>query len=392
MAAIWIILAKTAYPAELIQSSREGGVQTVSIPFDIAADFNPALLLGSDDEILRISQGLPPQAPEFDEIIHRSQEMKEVIRKSRIVAMHNIPVLLYGESGTGKELFARAIHASSQRKSGPFIAVNCGAIPENLFEAEFFGYEKGAFTGADKMKRGFIESANEGTLFLDEIGELPLYAQVKLLRVLQEQVVMRVGATKPVPVNIRIISATNRNLAVEVADGRFREDLFHRLAIGIINLPSLRERKGDLGLLIDHFINEINCEFRKVHKELWKERKLSANAKNVLLKHSWRGNIRELRNTLSRLILWSPHETITAKDINSAIFADSTQTPTKNNIINLSLLEESGFNLQKFLHKTGTEYIKEALKETGENKSKAAKLLGFANYRTMNNWIKRDTN
>ena len=388
MAAIWIILAKTAYPAELIQSSQEGGVQTVSIPFNIAAEFNPALLLGKDDEIMRISQGLPSQAPEFDEIVHNSAAMKDVIMKSRIVAMHNIPVLLYGESGTGKELFARAIHGSSQRKKGAFIEVNCGAIPENLFESEFFGHEKGAFTGADKMKKGFIESADGGTLFLDEIGELPLYAQVKLLRVLQERAVVRVGSTKPIAVDIRIIAATNRNLSAEVADGNFREDLFHRLAIGIINLPPLRERKGDIGLLIDHFLEEINCEFRKVHQELWEDRKLSANARNALLKHSWHGNIRELRNTLSRLILWSSGKIITSRDVSSSLFHEKGNSSSeKSDVIDFSPLLEDGFNLRQHLHSIGLEYINKALEETGGNKSRAAKLLGFANYQTMGNWL-----
>ncbi len=388
MAAIWIILAKSAYPAELIQSSEEEGAKIISVPFEIAADYNPALILGHDDDILRISQGLPPEAPEFDAIIHRCREMKDAVTKSRIVAMHDIPVLITGESGTGKELFARAIHASSKRKNGPFIEVNCGAIPENLIESEFFGHKKGAFTGAVSDRSGYIESANGGTLFLDEIGELPLNAQVKLLRVLQEKSVTKVGASEPSDVDIRIISATNRKLIEEVAEGQFREDLFHRIAIGVFQLPSLRERRGDLNLLIDHFVIEINCEFRKINGELWKDRKLSANARNALLQHSWPGNIRELRNTLSRILLWSRNSTIRTREVADAIFAKP-QVEESSSLFNPALLDQPDFKLDNLLGNIAVEYIEEALKKTGGNKSRASKLLGFSNYQTLNNWLQK---
>jgi transcriptional regulator with PAS, ATPase and Fis domain len=307
------------------------------------------------------------------------------------VALHNIPVLINGESGTGKELFARAIHASSPRKMGPFIEVNCGAIPENLFESEFFGHEKGAFTGAVAMKQGYIESADGGTLFLDEIGELPLYAQVKLLRVVQEQAVVRVGATEAIKVNVRIISATNRNLMIEVAEKRFREDLFHRLAIGIIQLPSLRERQGDLGLLIEYFIADINQEFEKINETVWVKRKLSAGAKNQLLQYSWPGNIRELRNTITRLILWAQRETITVKDVAGAIFRQPNEVEKSlltEQLANLTV-DSQGFKLKQVLSEIAGQFIDKALAETNGNKSQAAKLLGFNNYQTLDNWQKK---
>lgn len=216
--------------------------------------------------------------------------MQRLVAKARRLAVHDVPVLIQGESGTGKELLAKAIHAASSRKTKPFIAVNCGAIPTELLETEFFGHEKGAFTGAMVSRIGHFEAADSGTLFLDEIGELPLPAQVKLLRVLQEQKLQKLGSSKSISVNTRIIAATNRNLIEDLAAGKFREDLFHRLAIGVIQLPPLRERQGDLNPLIDVALNRLNRESRSLVG--WKEKKLSAGARNLLVQHPWPGNIR----------------------------------------------------------------------------------------------------
>jgi sigma54-dependent transcription regulator len=193
MAAVWILLAKTARPAELIESSPEKGVRTVSFPFELSADYLPDLSGTRGEEIARLTQGLSPDAPAFEYIIHRCATMKRVVAQARRRAAHDVPVLIQGSLGTGKELFARAIHMSSRRSEGPIVAVNCGAIPPELVESEFFGHVKGAFTGAIEDRVGHFEAANEGTLFLDEIGELPLRAQVKLLRVLQDRKVQRVG-------------------------------------------------------------------------------------------------------------------------------------------------------------------------------------------------------
>ncbi len=213
MAAVWIILAKTRFPAELIESSIQYGVRTASVPFDISADFLPDLLQRPDRELERLAAGLPPDAPEFSAIVHRSPVMQRVIARARRVAPRSIPVLIEGESGTGKELLARAIHQASPRRERPFVTVNCGAIAPELVESELFGHEKGAFTGAASARKGYFEAAHAGTLFLDEIGELPRPAQVKLLRALQEGEVTRVGATAPTPVDARILAATNRSLS-----------------------------------------------------------------------------------------------------------------------------------------------------------------------------------
>jgi sigma54-dependent transcription regulator len=281
MAAVWIILGKTRYPAELIESSKGQGIQTASVPFDISAEFLPDLLRGPDEELEKLSAGLPPEAPEFSSIIHKSRVMKRLISKARRVAPRSVPVLLEGESGTGKELFARAIHRSSSRRDKEFIAVNCGAIPAELVESQLFGHEKGAFTGALKQQQGNFEAADKGTLFLDEIGELPGPAQVKLLRVFQEGEVVRVGATKPIKVDVRVIAATNRTLIHEIAQGKFREDLFYRLAVAVLHLPPLRERSGDLNLLIDYLLDQVNRE--STAEPGFKRKILSVGARNLLL-------------------------------------------------------------------------------------------------------------
>lgn len=210
MAAVWIILAKTRFPAELIESSREYGVQTVSVPFDISAEYLHNLLHKPDAQLRSAEK--PIESASFANILYRSAVMARLVAKAQRVALRNVPVLLEGESGTGKELFARAIHQHSPRKGKPFIAVNCGAIPHTLVETELFGHEKGAFTGASAVRKGHFEAANGGTLFLDEIGELPKEMQVRLLRVLQEGEVVRVGASKPISVDVRIVAATNRTL------------------------------------------------------------------------------------------------------------------------------------------------------------------------------------
>jgi transcriptional regulator with PAS, ATPase and Fis domain len=383
MAAVWILLAKARFPAELIESSREQGVKTVSIPFDISADFIPSLLKKSDERLERLSAGLPPEAPEFDQIVHRSPVMQQIVAMARRIALRSVAVLIEGESGTGKELLARAIHRASPRDNKPFIAVNCGAIPGELVESEFFGHKKGAFTGAVQDRTGCFESADGGTLFLDEIGELPLTAQVKILRVLQERELVRVGDTRPVKVDVRIIAATNRNLIQEVSAGNFRADLYYRLAVAVLLLPPLREREGDISLLIDHMLDEINRECAGepgfIHK------KLSAKARNVMLSYSWPGNARELFNTLHRAAIWSPEETISVDDIREILIPESSATLNKGEPLTL----RNGVNLSEILANISREYLSQALRETGGNKTRAAKLLGLPNYQTLTNWLEK---
>ncbi|WP_367618914.1 sigma-54 interaction domain-containing protein [Pelotalea chapellei] len=378
MAAVWILLAKTQFSAQLIESSKEHGVKIANVPFDISAEFIPSLLTRSDERLEQLTAGLPPNAPEFDNIIHRSPNMQRLIAKARLAAPRSVPVLIEGESGTGKELLARAIHKTSPRHSKRFVAVNCGAIPQELVESEFFGHKKGAFTGAVSDRRGYFETANGGTLFLDEIGELPLAAQVKILRVLQEKEVTRVGDTKPTSIDIRIVAATNRSLLTEIAEQRFRADLFYRLAVAVLHIPPLRERQGDISLLIDYFLENDDSEpNKKVHK------KISSTARNLLLSHPWPGNVRELLNTLRRASVWTAGDTIQADDVREALF--SVDSVPKEYVLNRSISE--GFNIQEVISEVARHYLARAMEETGENKSKAAKKLGLSNYQTLTNWL-----
>jgi DNA-binding NtrC family response regulator len=383
MAAVWIILAKTRFPAELIESSKEGGVCTASIPFDISAEFIPDLLRKPDEALERLSASLPPAAPEFADLVHRSRVMKRVIAKARRVALRSVPVLIEGESGTGKELLARAIHKAGPRREKSFVAVNCGAIPAELVEAELFGHEKGAFTGANTARDGLFKAADQGTLFLDEVGELPQPAQIKLLRALQEGEIVRVGSTKPVKVNVRIIAATNRTLTDEISQGRFRPDLFYRLAVAVIQLPPLRERPGDLGLLIDHLMDQVNRESGEepgyIHK------KISTTARNLLLAHGWPGNVRELLNTLRRAAIWSAGETITAEDMREAILP--AVVGKQSDILNRPLGEE--LNLPELISNVAKHYLSRALDETSGNKTQAARLVGLPSYQTFTNWLQK---
>ena len=383
MAAVWIILSKTRFPAELIESSREHGVRTASVPFDMSAEFIPDLLRGPDKRLEKLVAGLPPEAPEFENIIHKSRVMSRVITKARHIAPRSVPVLIEGETGTGKELLARAIHEASPRKGKPFLAVNCGAIPSELIESELFGHEKGAFTGADKQKPGYFEASDTGTLFLDEIGELPMSAQAKILRALREKEITRLGATQTIKFDVRIIAATNRNLIDEVAANHFRSDLFYRIVVAVLKLPPLRERPGDVSLLIDRLLDQVNKE--SVDEPGYKYKKISASAKNLMLQHVWPGNVRELQNTLRRSAIWSVDPTIDIQDIREAMLPII-------NINNDKLFDrpiKDGINLPELMEKLAQHYLKRALNEANGNKTKATELVGLPSYQTFSNWLKK---
>jgi DNA-binding NtrC family response regulator len=383
MAAVWIILAKTRFPAELIESSKEQGVRTTSVPFDISADFIPDLMRRPDEELARLTQGLSPEAPEFDAIVHRCSAMKRIVARARRVSPRSVSVLLLGESGTGKELLARAIHQASPRKEGPFIPVNCGAIPGELVESELFGHEKGAFSGAASQHKGHIERAHKGTLFLDEIGDLPLSAQVKLLRALDERKIRRVGGTDVIEVDFRVVAATNKDLLAEIRSGKFREDLFHRIGVAIIRIPPLREREGDLTLLIDHALKVINRE--GVGQPGYEEKHLSAGARSLLGQQEWTGNMRALTNTILRAAVWASGKTIERSDIQDALL-----TPIGSEDVGvLGRPLGEALKLTDLLAEVATHYLKRALDEARGNKTAAAKLVGLPSYQTLTNWLKR---
>jgi transcriptional regulator with PAS, ATPase and Fis domain len=383
MAAVWIIIAKTRFPATLIESSIKGGVKDASIPFDISAEFIPDLLRKPDAKLEKLTAGLLPEAPEFENIIHRCNAMKRVVAKARLIAPRSVPVLIEGDSGTGKELLARAIHKAGPRRDKAFIAVNCGAIPSELIESELFGHEKGAFTGADRQRTGYFEAAHTGTLFLDEIGEQSLPAQVKLLRALQEKELTRLGASKPIPFDVRIIAATNRDLVKEMAEGRFRPDLFYRIAVAVLKLPPLKDRTGDVGLLIDSILGQMNTESNA--EPGYKQKKISSGAKNLMLQYDWPGNVRELQNTLRRAAIWTTGTLIEVEDIREAMLPIVNHTDD-------SLLHKplsDGINLPGLMEILAQHYLNRALQEANGNKTRAAELVGLPSYQTFSNWTKK---
>lgn len=300
----------------------------------------------------------------FDQIIAASSAMKQVILQAQRVVETDASVLLQGESGTGKEVLANAIHLAGQRKDAPLIIVNCGAIPLTLIESELFGHEKGAYTDAKEWKPGKFEQADGGTLFLDELGELPLDAQVKLLRVLEEKKVTRIGGTRPIHVNVRIISATNSNLEEKVQKGLFRLDLYYRLNVFSIMIPPLRERKEDIPLLIDHFMV---CYNKELNMEI---RNLSAQAANILLNYPWPGNVRELQNCLQSAMILAREGTLTTEHLPMRIKGYHAQEPDKS-------LSDKGLdeNLRNISARLEKELIMDALARTNYSRTETAKLL-----------------
>ncbi|MFC4766202.1 sigma 54-interacting transcriptional regulator [Effusibacillus consociatus] len=281
------------------------------------------------------------------DLIYRSRVMEDLVDEMRRIAAADSTVLLNGESGVGKEVFAQAIHESSKRKDQPFIRVNCGAIPDNLIESELFGYEKGAFTGADhKGKPGLFEMANQGTIFLDEIAELPLNMQVKLLRVLQEREVVRVGGVKTIPIDVRVIAATNRNLWELVQENRFREDLYYRLNVIPLRIPPLRERIQDIVSLSVHFLQKFNRIYLK-------EKSLSREALEVLENYNWPGNVRELQNIIERMVVTTRNDFITRDDVLTLFYGERKGRRPKAMVFELMPLKEAVAELEKQLIQLG---------------------------------------
>ncbi len=294
----------------------------------------------------------------FTELVGKSLKMQKIYQLIIKVAPIDCNVLIQGETGTGKELVAKAIHYRSPRKQAPFVSFNCGGFTEELITSELFGYEKGAFTGAFHTKIGLLESANGGTVFLDEIGEMPLSMQVKLLRVLQEKKILRVGGIKPIPLNIRIIAATNRDIKKMVEEGKFREDLFYRLNVVNFVLPPLRERKEDIPLLINHFLCKYNALFGK------QILRVTERALAKILNYPFPGNVRELENIIERAVALTEKKEIDVCDLPPDLNAFEVKAEEPNEVS--PLVEQEKY------------YIKKALEQTGYNKHKAAKILGLS--------------
>jgi two-component system NtrC family response regulator len=307
-------------------------------------------------ENVRLAQQSGDDHKILGQIITGDTQMIKIARMIERIANTNVSVMLLGASGTGKELLARAVHDQSDRAGGEFVAINCAAIPENLLESELFGHEKGAFTGAIKTVMGKIEQADGGTLFLDEVGDIPLPLQVKLLRFLQERVIERVGGRKAIAVETRIVCATHQNLEQMIAENRFREDLFYRLAEVVINIPSLSQRPGDAGLLAKHFLTKFATEINPVVKGLGKDALAALDAWH------WPGNVRELENRIKRAVIMAEGRLISAEDL------DLDQASQEDLFLNLKAAREQ----------TDRKAIRQAIARTEGNISGAAKLLGIS--------------
>jgi len=360
-----------------IEAMKKGAYDYVSKPFKADEILLRLQRLTAQETLMFENQSLKRvlhQETSFSNIVARSPRMLDIFDTIRKIADYKTTVLISGESGSGKELIARAIHFNSPRSNKPFIAINCSAIPENLLESELFGYVKGAFTGANRDKKGLFEEAHGGTLFLDEVGDLPLSLQVKLLRAIQEEEIRRVGASNLIKIDVRIITATLKNLAEEIKKGMFREDLYYRLNVLPIHLPPLRERKEDIPILVDTFVKRFNKEMSKNLE------KVSTECHQFLTDYSWPGNVRELENTIERAMVLETGNELTAEHL-----PDSVKNVEINPAIRAAANELS---IKKMMVIMEQELIKKALDKTGGNRTWAAKLLEIS-HRALLYKIKR---
>jgi two-component system response regulator PilR (NtrC family) len=375
-----IMITAFASADTAIEAMRLGAHDYLSKPFDVdelKIKVRNALeqrQLRQENVLLKRTLGSTHQ---FANIIGHSDKMLGIFKMIEQIARTDSTVLVSGESGTGKEWVARAIHFYSLRREHPFVAVNCGAIPDTLLESELFGHMKGAFTGALANKKGLIESAERGTLFLDEIGEMNPMMQVKLLRVVQERKYRRLGGVEELEASIRVITATNQDLAKMVAEGRFREDLFYRINVIPIHLPPLRERGGDVALLADHFLVKYAEQMGKSISGI------SQEALQLLQAYEWPGNIRQLENVIERAVALEKSQAILPESLPEHIAKRVPKGPAA-----AGLLPESGFNLEEHVEGLEKEYITQALARAGGVQVKAAELLGIP-YRSFRYYAKK---
>jgi two-component system response regulator AtoC len=358
-----IMLTAHGNVATAVDAIKAGASEYLTKPFDLEElklAIEKALeYSGLAAEVERLREELDREY-DVEGIVASDRKMIEILDTVRKVAATNATVMIYGESGTGKELIARAVHNLSDRASRPFVSVSAGALPETLLESELFGYEKGAFTGAMTAKPGRFEMANGGTIFLDEIGDVTPAVQVKLLRVLQERSFERLGGTRSVEVDVRVVAATNQDLQQLIVDGGFREDLFYRLNVVPVTLPPLRTRAGDIPLLVAHFLDKYRAGTKRI----------APDAMEALIKYQWPGNIRELENTIERIVILSHGDEILPSDLPAEVRAGATAGPPSPGGF---LLPEDGIDLEE----VELDLLRQALSRAGGSVPKAAKLVGL---------------
>jgi two-component system response regulator PilR (NtrC family) len=376
-----IMITAFASTDTAVEAMRLGACDYLSKPFDVdllrmkVREKIENRQLRQENVLLKRTLGLSHQ---FSNIIGRSEAMLQVFKMIETVARTNSTILLTGESGTGKGLVAQAIHFHSLRRDKPLVALNCGALPEALLESELFGHMRGAFTSADSNKKGLLEVAERGTIFLDEIGEMSAVMQVKLLRVLQERRFRRVGGLEELQADIRVVAATNQDLAKAVADGRFREDLYYRINVIPITLPPLRGRREDIPLVADHFLSKFNEQMGKSISAI------SHEAMEMLVAYEWPGNIRELENVIERAVALELTPAILPESLPPSIRGEHVRSA----VHGAEVLPDSGFDLEAHVKEIERGYIAEALKRAGGVQVKAAELLGMS-FRSFRYYVKK---
>jgi two-component system response regulator HydG len=371
-----VILTGHSTVKTAVKAMQAGASQYLTKPLDINELRTVADKVSQSQRLARSNIELQKQLNErfgFEGVIGNSPLMHSVVARLRQIAPTSATVLISGESGTGKELAAKAIHNNSPRQYKPFVPLNCAALSENILESELFGHVKGAFTGADRERKGYIEHANGGTLFLDEVGDIPLSTQIKLLRVIESGEIVRVGTNDPIKVNVRLISATNRELNDAVAAGTFRQDLFHRLKVVSIKMPPLRSRREDIPLLIDFFLKEFTAAHEKTITAM------TPAARKALTAYPWPGNVRELRNTIESMVV---------SDLDGVLDADDLPEDIQSTAPGAGDAPSAALSLVgQPLDEIERHYIAETLKLTSGNREEAAKLLGIGE-RTLYRKIK----
>lgn len=379
------VIIMTAYGTTetAIEATKMGAFDYILKPFDILDLLSQIRQALEASRFMRspVDLNTSPEKSSGEALIGRSKPMQDVYKSIGRVSSTDATILVRGESGTGKELVARAVYHHSLRASKPFLVINCVAIPETLLESELFGYEKGAFTGASYRRVGKVEQANHGTLFLDEIGDMPFTIQSKILRLLQEKSIERLGGRETIPVDVRIIAATNRDLEAALAEGRFREDLYYRLKVVTIRLPSLRERAGDIPLLADYFLSRFAAEMGMTNPGITRE------ALSMLSNYPWPGNVRELANTLQKCLIFNRGMPINPEIVSQAISGQAPGTGTTGDNaddvirqwVREKILSEPAEGLfDKCVDRFARILVGEALSLTGGNRSQSAKLLGLS--------------
>jgi DNA-binding NtrC family response regulator len=377
-AIVFVMITAHTSTRSAVEALKAGAIDYIAKPFDIEelkiVVRKAVERKELEDENLHLRSALEERFT-FANILGKSSKMQDVFNIVQRIARTMSTVLISGESGTGKELIARAIHYNSDRR-GKFVSINCGALPETLLESELFGHERGAFTGAVRDKRGLFHEADRGTIFLDEIGETSTAMQIKLLRVLQDRIVRKVGSNVETPVDVRVIAATNRDLDESIREGTFREDLFYRINVIPITLPPLRQRREDIAILVDHFIEKFSTRMGV------ERRRISSDAMRAIEKYHWPGNVRELENVIERMIALEPSEVLTTKSLPEHVLLGG-RIPDAT-----FELPPEGLSLQDHLEAIGKIFMLKALERAGGVQTQAAELLRMS-FRSFRYYAKK---